>query len=182
MPDEKIIVAIGGTLRDDSTTEAALRRVLFFADRLGARTRLFSGAQLDLPSYAPGRAAAPIVVRLLDSLRVAAGVVIASPGYHGGISGMVKNVLDYTEEMANDAVPYFTGKPVGCVAAGLGWQGCNSTLHALRSVVHALRGWPTPLGIAFNTATPCFDAQGNCLVPQLEQQFELMAQQLIDFY
>jgi FMN reductase len=32
-----------------------------------------------------------------------------------------------------------------------GWQAATTTLTSLRSTVHALRGWPTPLGVAINS-------------------------------
>jgi FMN reductase len=182
MTRPKLIVAVGGTLRALSSTEAAMRRVLNYAEKQGAQTRIFTGTMLNLPPYAPDNVStAPEVKDLIETLRSASAIVLGSPGYHGGISGLVKNALDYTEEMAKDPAPYFSGKPIGCIATGFGWQGCNSTLHALRSVVHALRGWPTPLGIAFNSMNPAFGPNGECLVSQLDDQFRLMAEQLLQF-
>lgn len=177
-----LIVAVGGTLRPGSSTEAALRRVLYHAGKHGADTRLFAGEQLNLPLYVPGAAsAAPEVGDLVDALCQADAIVLGSPGYHGGISGLVKNAIDYTEELAGNTTPYLAGKAVGCIASGAGWQGCNATLQALRSVVHALRGWPTPLGIAFNSATRPFDVDQTCLAPELDKQFAIMADELIGF-
>ena len=34
--------------------------------------------------------------------RGAHALIIGSPGYHGGISGLVKNALDYLEELRED--------------------------------------------------------------------------------
>jgi FMN reductase len=182
MSKTRLIIGIGGTLRANSSTETSIRRVLAYAQDRGAETRIFCGPALDLPMYAPGKVSTePRVLELVATFRAAHGIVIGSPGYHGGISGLVKNALDYTEELANDPLPYWTGKPIGLVATGSGWQGCNSTLHALRNVAHALRGWPTPLGIALNTKTPPFDSSGNCVNGELEQQLRLMAEQLVGF-
>ncbi|MGE4322778.1 MAG: NADPH-dependent FMN reductase [Sphingobium sp.] len=173
------IVGVGGTLRPRSSTELAIRAVLAEAEALGATTHMFAGPELDLPMYAPGGSDA--AAGFIDALRAADAIILGSPGYHGGISGLVKNALDYTEEMAKDADAYFTGKAVGCVATGAGWQGANTTLSALRSVVHALRGWPTPLGIALNSREPLFDADGKSLFPEVSAQFALMAQDLMAF-
>jgi FMN reductase len=76
---------------------------------------------------------------------------------------MVKNAIDYTEDLRDDERCYLTGKAVGLVATGAGWQGAVQTLVALRGIVHALRGWPTPLGVAVNTAEPVFDSDGQCV-------------------
>lgn len=146
-------VAIGGTSRADSTTERALQRALDFASEAGATTALISGAALSLPFYEPETAGRGEHARaLVAELRRADALVIGSPGYHGGLSGLVKNALDYVEDLRGDARCYLDGVPVGCVATGAGWQGAVATLFQIRSVVHALRGWPTPLGVAINTA------------------------------
>jgi hypothetical protein len=72
----------------------------------------------------------------------------------------VKNVLDYVEDLRADIRLYLDGRAVGCVAMALGWQATVTTLTALRSIVHALRGWPTPLGAALNSVEVTFDGSG----------------------
>jgi FMN reductase len=177
-----LIVGLGGTLRPQSTTERVIARVLRHAQSLGAETLLFSGEMISLPTYTPSETfRCDRTVKLLNALRKADAIVVGSPGYHGGISGLVKNALDYTEDMSLDAAPYFEGRAVGCVATGAGWQGAHATLSALRGVVHALRGWPTPLGIAFNTQEPLFNADDECLIPGASESMRLMAVQLVDF-
>ena len=177
-----LIVAVGGTLRNHSSTEKALRCTLAAAERMGARTRLFAGPALDLPLYSPERMErTPEAVALLDALRQADGVILGSPGYHGGVSGLVKNVLDYTEDLREGPRCYLEGRAVGCIGAAGGWQGAMAALGALRTIVHALRGWNTPLGVAINTAEPAFDEHGACLNGRLEEQLEMMAAQVVGF-
>ncbi|OYY77818.1 MAG: FMN reductase [Sphingomonas sp. 28-62-20] len=177
----KMVVGIGGTLRPNSSTEKAVRAVLEAASVNGAEVRMFAGLDIDFPMYSPSSGAQPAgAASMIDAIRSAHAVVIGSPGYHGGISGLVKNALDYTEEMAGDPSPYFSNKAVGCIATGAGWQGANSTLHALRSVVHALRGWPTPLGIALNSKEALFDANGLAIHGEVDAQLKVMAAQLLE--
>lgn len=177
-----LIVAVGGALRADSSTERALRHALAHAHAMGARVRLFSGPALDIPLYAPERSArTPEAAALLDALRQADGVILGSPGYHGGVSGLVKNVLDYAEDLRDDPRCYLEDRAVGCVGTGGGWQGATAALAALRSIVHALRGWNTPLGVAINTAEPAFDASGACLDPRTAAQLDMLAAQVVDF-
>ncbi|MGB8408145.1 MAG: NAD(P)H-dependent oxidoreductase [Mycobacterium sp.] len=148
------IVGLGGTLRPSSSTESALRMALDEAQAAGARTELFGGTDLaHLPMYDPESKNVDQAVRLVESLRRADGVIIASPGYHGSVSGLVKNALDYIEDLREDTSPYLSGRAVGCVTTAYGWQAAVTTLQTLRSIVHALRGWPTPLGAAINSAT-----------------------------
>jgi len=176
-----LIVGIGGTLRPNSSTELAVARILDHAEAQGARTRLFSGRSLIMPFYGePGCADAPGVHDFVEALREASGFVIGSPGYHGGISGLVKNALDYTEEMAADGRPYFDGCKVACVATGAGWQGANATLAALRNVVFALRGWATPLGIALNSMERLFGDDRTPIDPRCEHSLRTAAHQLLN--
>jgi FMN reductase len=54
-------------------------------------------------------------------------------------------------------------------------------LGALRDIVHALRGWPTPLGAAINSAECVFDEDGRCLIPRVGQVLDLMAEEVMSF-
>jgi FMN reductase len=175
------IVGLGGTTRVGSSTEKALSLVLKVVAAQGAETLLLCGADLDLPAYAPNAVATTKTRRIATALRRADGIILGTPGYHGGISGLVKNALDYTEELRDDKRPYLEGRPVGCLVTAAGEQGAVTTLGALRSVVHALRGWPTPLGVTIITSDPVFDAEGNCLSPRIEKQLGILSQQVLDF-
>lgn len=180
--EQPYIVGLGGTTRAGSSSEVALRCALSAAERAGARTLLLAGPDIELPMYAPERSErSPAAAAVVSALRDCHGVIVASPGYHGSISGLVKNALDYVEDLRGDAAPYFDGRAVGCIACAFGWQATGSTLAALRSIVHALRGWPTPIGVAINTSSKIFDADGACLDAAVSKQLELMAMQVVEF-
>lgn len=151
------ILGLGGTTRQGSSSERALRAALELAERAGADTDILLADDLELPAYAPERGLRePQADRLLDLVRCADGVIVASPGFHGGPSGLIKNALDHLEELREDERPYLDGRAIGCIVCAAGWQATASTLAALRSTVHALRGWPTPLGVTINS-TPAGD-------------------------
>jgi FMN reductase len=177
------IVGIGGTTRPGSSTEKALRFALDVCREEGAAVTAFTAGELaGLPPYAPERPERTgTALRLLEEIRRADGLIIASPGYHGGISGLIKNALDYTEDLRDDSRPYFSGMPVGCIATGMGWQGTVSTLQALRDVVHALRGWPTPMGAALNTASECFGSDGQPIDEKVRFQLSTVAHEVMAF-
>lgn len=147
------ILAVGGSTRPQSSSEVALRIAAEGARRDGAEVTIIGGRALLLPIYDTESAERdPRAQALVEGVRAADGLIIVSPGYHGGISGLVKNALDYVEDLANDERPYLDGMAVGCIAVAHGWQATVSTLQQLRQVVHALRGWPTPLGGAVNSS------------------------------
>src|SRR5215210_4500152 len=126
-----LVVGIGGTMRPGPGTERVLRAALAGAARA-----------------------------LVERIARGDGVTLASPAYHGGVSGFVKNALDHVEELRDSRRPYLDGRAVGCIACAGGWQAAAATLAGLRSIVHALRGWPTPLGVALNTSEPVFGPDG----------------------
>lgn len=177
------VVGIGGTTRPGSSTENAVRFVLARCEKAGATTEHFAGDHLaKLPMYAPERPErAPEAERLVEGLRRADGVVIGSPGYHGTVSGLVKNALDYVEDLSKDDRCYFAGLPVGLVATGTGWQGVVATLVTLRAVTHALRGWPTPMGAGINTSTKVFGEGGVVLDEKARFQLETVADEIMAF-
>ena len=159
-----------------------MRHVLMAAQRAGARTNLISGPLLQLPLYQPENLHRGERARfLVTELSRADGIIVGSPGYHGSISGLVKNALDYAEDLRADARPYFSGRAVGCIATAAGWPGAVNTLGALRDIVHALRGWPTPLGAAINSTEKVFDEAGVCVVPRVAQVLEAMADEVMSF-
>ncbi|OLF15903.1 NADPH-dependent FMN reductase [Actinophytocola xanthii] len=176
------VVGIGGSLRTDSQSERALRIALEGAALAGAKTTMVSGADLVLPFYDPADEERPgIATRLVEELRAADGVVLVSPGYHGTISGLVKNALDYIEDLREDPRPYLDGRAVGCVATARGWQAAVTTLTSLRSIVHALRGWPTPLGAAVNSAQVSFGPDGECSDEKVAASLRTIGLQVVEF-
>jgi FMN reductase len=177
-----LIVGLGGTTRPNSSTERVVKLLLDELQLRGAEVVQLGGSDLLVEFYDPLSAQrSEKARRIVDLMRRADGLVISSPGYHGGISGLVKNALDYAEDLAKDVDPYLQGRVVGCVGTGAGWQGANSALVALRSVVHALRAWPTPLGLTVNTSEPVFGDAGQCISKPLLAQVRAVAEQVHDF-
>ena len=158
---QPFVVGLGGTLRANSSTERALRYCLAAVEKQGGRTRLFAAEDLDLPMYAPHELErTPRALELVKTLRDADAVVVGSPGYHGAISGLVKNALDYIEDLREDPRVYLDNTPWGCISCAYGWQAAVGTLTQLRGIGHALRAWPTPLGVAINSAEPIWAPSG----------------------
>lgn len=188
MPDatssyRPLIVGIGGTTRTPSSTDRALRFALRAAEELSARTFFFDGQFLErLPHFAAGNQSRSEAQRqFVEMVREADGLIVASPGYHGGVSGLVKNALDLLEDLRDDQRCYLDGRAVGCIVTAAGWQSCGSALGALRSIVHALRGWPTPFGATLNTSEQLFDASGAPIDSKIQTQLATIARQVVDF-
>jgi FMN reductase len=177
---EPLVVGIGGTVRVGSTSEIALRVALDGAQAAGARVRMFSAAELDLPFYDPKSPDRTEEARqLVDALRDADGIIVASPGYHGALSGMIKNALDYVEDMAGDERVYLDGLPFGCISVAHGSQAAVMVLTNLRGIAHALRAYPTPYGAAI-VAGPHIFAGGACIDSETTSRLRLIGTQVAD--
>jgi FMN reductase len=153
------------------------------AEQLGAQTQLFGGEFVSqLPLYVPDRSnRVAAEVEFVDSIRRCHGIIVGTPGYHGSISGTVKNALDLLEDTARDATAYLDGRAFGCVVTAYGWQACGTTLISLRMIAHALRAWPTPFGAALNASTPLFETDGTCIDEKVSKQLQVVASQVVHF-
>lgn len=176
------ILAIGGSTRPGSSSEMAVRLAGRSAEKAGARVIYITGRDLILPIYdTETTERTDQASTLVEAIRGANGLLVASPGYHGGISGMIKNALDYIEDLREDERPYLHNRAVGCISVAYGWQATVSTLQQIRQVTHALRGWPTPLGAAVNSQTTKFAADGSTEDEAAASQLASIGEQVVEF-
>jgi FMN reductase len=177
-----LIIGIGGTMRPNSSSELAMQISLAAAKRAGAQVVALSGADCQIPLYAAEDTQRTVAAKnLVDLVARCDGIILSTPSYHGSVSGMLKNALDYVEDLRDEVRPYFEDRAVGCIVSAAGWQGVGTTLSALRSIVHALRGWPTPLGVGFNSRTKPFGQTGQCEDEALHAQLVLLGEQVVQF-
>ena len=162
-PARPLIVGIGGTVRSPSSSERVLTAALAAAEAAGARTQLFGGEILSrLPIYNPADPGEPPErSALVEAVRNADGVIVATPGYHGSLSGLIKNALDSLEPLSSAERPYLDGRAVGCIVVADGWQ-----------------AW---LGATVNSALKPFDEDGALKDPRDIWQVETVAQQVVAF-
>jgi FMN reductase len=140
------LVAMGGSLRANSYSAAALRAGTGIASSLGAATDMLDLRLLDLPMYIPDlpihaypknfRASLNHFVQVLRSADV---MIWATPTYHGAMSGVFKNAVDHMQMLSRDPVPYLQGKAVGLISVA-----DASPLANMAACVHELRAWLAP--------------------------------------
>ncbi len=180
--ENQSVVFIGGTQRENSSSEMALRYVARKMENAGVEVRIFGGEFLaNLPHYDPScTSRTPVEADFIEAVRACSGVVVATPGYHGSLSGPVKNALDWTEDLAKDDPPYLSGRVFGSIVTAYGSQACGTTLVALRSIAHALRAWPTPMGATINSLVQkvALDGTGDS---QATSQLDVLAFQMLNF-
>jgi chromate reductase len=104
-PNMKIL-ALSGSLRKESYNTAAIKALKILAP---SHVEITVGSVGDVPLFNPDRVGEniPALEELTNSLKISDGLVIASPEYAHGISGPMKNALDWLVSSVE-----FPNKPV----------------------------------------------------------------------
>jgi len=144
------VVAICGSLRDESHTRKSLAHALRGVEAAGGTGELLDLREFDLPPYDPDREGQGDGDRLTAAVRDADAVLLGTPMYHGSFSGVLKNALDYC------GFDEFEGKTVGllCVAGG---SFPVTALEHLRSVCRSLNAWVVPHQAAVPRSSNAFE-------------------------
>lgn len=175
------VVLLSGAPSDGSRVERIAAWCARHCRGSGAEAEVFTGADLDFPCFRPDRPDRDARQRrYLAAMADCDGVVLLSPAYHGTLSGLLKNALDYVNDLAGGDRPFLDGRAVGCVAVSAGGQAATTTLATLRVVAHALRGWPTPMGVALAGPRADLDADGRPGDPVSRDRLRLMLDQVLD--
>lgn len=168
------IVGIGGSLRPDSYSQKALAIATQRIETLGATVEILDLRTMTLPFCDGGDdyAAYPDVAKLRQAVKQADGLILATPEYHGSVSGVLKNALDL---MSFDEL---SDKVTGLISV-LGGQSNSNALNDLRVILRWVHGWVIPEQIAVGQAWKAFDANGNLVDEALSKRFDQFAQSLL---
>jgi FMN reductase len=148
------LVLFGGSLREQSRSRAALNAAATLAATKGFQTEVLDIRDVPLPLYVPYATlndypaeALPIIEKFINAFRRADAMIWASPTYHGAVSGVFKNAIDFVEFLADDPMPYLREMPVGLISA-------NSAipLTSMAAMAQELRGWPAPTQLVISRA------------------------------
>ena len=129
------IVGISGSLRAGSYTTLAVALALKGAQELKCETKLINlrDYQLVFCDGKDDESQFPKdVFRLRDEVKQAQGIILGTPEYHGGYSGVLKNALDLM------GFEEFEGKMLGLVGVSGGAMGAFGAMNSLREVGRAL--------------------------------------------
>lgn len=169
------IVAISGSLRPNSYSYQALQQAVQRVEALGVEVEVLDLRTLDLPfcngsDQYPNH---PDVARLRQTVAEADGLILATPEYHGSVSGVLKNALDL---MSFDQL---SGKVTGLISV-LGGQPNSNALNDLRLIMRWVHAWVIPEQIALGQVWKAFGEDGKLLDENLSKRFDAFAQSLVE--
>ncbi len=169
------IVGIGGSLRAGSYSQLALRVAADRAAVLGAQVEVWDLRSLSLP-FCTGENdyhEFPDVEKLRQAVKAADGLILATPEYHGSVSGVIKNALDLM------SFEHLDGKVVGAIGV-LGGQVNSNALNDLRIILRWVHAWVIPEQIAIGQAWKAFSPEGKLLDEKLSERFDDFAKSLVE--
>ncbi len=147
------IVALCGSLRDESRTKIVLESLLTTARETGATTELVDLRPYELPSLHAVESEPPDAERLRATIADADSVALGTPNYHGSYAGSLKNALDYCRREE------FAGTTVGLLEVA-GGEFPGSAIDHLRTVSRTLHAWPLPIDVAVPNAHTTITDEG----------------------
>jgi NAD(P)H-dependent FMN reductase len=141
MSDTPTVLAVCGSLRDESTTRTALEHALAAAAAEGAEAELLDLREYEVPLYGAAGDDGD-VAELTRRVRAADAVLLGSPIYHGTVASPLKAALDHC------GFDEFEDTLIGVVVTAGGRFPTSAVLH-LRTTARWLRAWvhPTHVGI-----------------------------------
>lgn len=153
----------------------ALRLAAERAIALGAEVQILDLKAMNLPFCDGGKDYPnhPDVETLRTAVTEADALILATPEYHGSISGVMKNALDL---MSFD---HLEGKVTGMISV-LGGQPNSNALNDLRVIMRWVHAWVIPEQIAIGQAWKAFDKEGKLVDEKLSERFEVFTKSLVE--
>lgn len=163
------LLGVSGSLRESSFSARALRLALEAAGEFGATPRLLDLRLAALPLYNPDDDGnAPVLSEVNEAVAWADALLLATPDYHGSMSGATKNFLDYHWEQ-------FAGKLFGYICAS--HEKGLTAMDQMRTAVRQSYGWSLPYGISVHGEID-FDATG-AVSGRLADRLRMLARDMI---
>lgn len=170
----KHIVTISGSSQVPSRTAYALAVVNDALGRSAFEVTTFDAATLRLDF--PGRPSTEDAVRLREAVADAAGIVLATPEYHGGMSASVKLCIE------NLGFPSaLAGKPVALLGVASGRIGAVKSIEQLRGVCGHVGALVVPGAVSVANVRSAFDEEGRCTSASIEDALRGLAASLLAF-
>lgn len=173
------ILGLCGSLHPQSASRSALMYALEVCARNGAQVEFldlrtfllpYCNGEYDVEAYPEEYEDNILYFRKM--VKESHGLVLASPEYHGGMSGVLKNAIDHLD------LPETQGKIVALIAAA-GRRGGLTTLGQMRLICRSLLTWTVPIQVVLSRAEVPVEGHGPPQNPDIERRLRLMADELV---
>ena len=163
------ILGVASSMRESSYSTRVLKLTLEKAEKRGAEIKLLNLRELQLPMYHPEQNNSPELDKATEYVQWADAFVLASPDYHGSMSGVMKNFLDFFWSE-------FAGKTFGYICAS--HEKGLTVMDQMRTAIRQCYGWSMPYGISINSDQD-FDDSGKLTNKDILSRIETVSRDLV---
>ncbi|MGB5304471.1 MAG: NAD(P)H-dependent oxidoreductase [Gemmatimonadota bacterium] len=168
------IAVLLGSVRPDNYTRRAAALVVDELQNRGVHVDVVDPAGMELPL--PGTGTSPDAERMQETVRQATALVMCTPEYHGGLSSVIKLVI---ENMGFPSA--MSGKPVALLGVAAGRIGAIKSLEMLRSICSHVGCLVLPMPVSVANVQAVFDADGTVLDAEVEKSVRGVASTVLDY-
>jgi FMN reductase len=165
------VLGVGSSMREGSYGTRALKIVLDRMEKLQAETHLLDLRKVKMPTFNPNSSvqSGKRIREVTEEVNWADVFILATPDYHGSMSGPMKNFLDhYWQE--------FAGKTFGYICTS--HEKGLTVMDQMRTAVRQCYGWSLPYGISVNGEED-FNEVGEIVNSLLARRLRILARDLI---
>lgn len=160
------VVLIAGSNRRQSSSTQLIRHISSLLEKRNCETEVVDLYLQPLPLFNPDSDHSDkAVIKLKDSVQSADAIVLASPEYHGGMTGVLKNALDYLKK------EHVAHKLVLSVTSAGGAVG-TSCLIQMQTTVRYVHGLNCPEWISIGKDQKSFNSDGEPEHEAVKQRIE----------
>lgn len=162
------IVVVNGSPRKKGRTGIAAN---FIADRYNATLVDLREANIPLYNGEQEQSELPQIIKLRRTIKEADAIVLTTPEYHSGMSGALKNALDFLGS------EHFSNKPVALLAVAGGGKGGINALNNMRIVARGLYANAIPRQLVLDPH--CFNYEEYTLIKESADQVDALMKELM---
>jgi len=163
------VLGVGSSMRQGSYSTTALNMILDMAKGNEAETKLLDLRQTNLPMLYAAKDDTHEIGQVTELVEWADAYILATPDYHGSMSGSLKNFLDYFWSE-------FAGKTFGYIVAS--HEKGLTVMDQMRTAVRQCYGWSIPYGISINPEDD-FNDKKELINRKLWSRLDMLARDLV---
>jgi len=163
------VLGVGSSMRQGSYSTTTLNMILDMAKGNEAETKLLDLRQTNLPMLYAAKDDTHEIGQVTELVEWADAYILATPDYHGSMSGSLKNFLDYFWSE-------FAGKTFGYIVAS--HEKGLTVMDQMRTAVRQCYGWSIPYGISINPEAD-FNDKKEVINRKLWSRLDMLARDLV---
>ena len=164
------VLGISSSMRESSFSATGLKIALEKIKDIGVEVEFLDLRTTNLPMFysSDNDENKTIIAKVTDKVKNSDAFILATPDYHGSMSGSMKNFLDYYWSE-------FAGKLFGYICAS--HEKGLTAMDQMRTAVRQCYGWSIPYGVSINGEED-FDGNRSIINENLETRINMLARDI----